>query len=64
VHICHTAHELLENVLAGVLGQPLVRLLFDVMENGAALAHLHDQVHLSALVDHLMQFHNVWVPQI
>ena len=51
-------------MLAGGLWQPLVRHLLDVMEDAHALAQLHDQVDLRALVDDLVQFHYVRVPEV
>ena len=64
MHVCDAFDKLLEDVLAGGLWQPLVRHLLDMMEDAHALAQLHDQVDLRALVDDLVQFHYVRVPEV
>lgn len=56
--------QLLENGFAGGFGQSLIRHLLYVMVNAGPLTQLHDQVHVGALVNHLVQFHYIWVPQV
>lgn len=64
VHVGDAFNELSKDVLADVLGQALVGDLLYVVKDAHALAQLHDQVHLSALINDFVQFHNVWVPQV
>jgi hypothetical protein len=63
VHVRDGFHKLTEDVTAGVFGKTLAGLLLDVMVDAHALAELHDQVHVCALVDHFVKLHDVWMPQ-
>lgn len=58
VQVVHSLDQLSKDVLAGLFGQSLVRLLLYVVEDAGPLAHLHDQVHMGPLIDHLVKFHN------
>ena len=64
MHVGDTAQQLLEDVLASVLGQPLVRHFLYVMVDTHSLTKLHDEVDMGALVYDLVQFHNAGVPEI
>ena len=64
VHVGYAADHLTENMSADRLWKALVWLLFDVMVYAHALAQLHDKVHMRPLVHHLMQLHNVRMPQV
>ena len=64
VHVGHPADELLEDTPAKVFVKPLIRLLLDVVVYALAHAQFHYEVDVGSLVYDLVQFHNVWVPQI
>ena len=62
MHVGDASQQLLEDVLASVLRQPLVRHFLDVMVDTHSLTEFHDKVDMRALVYNLVQFHNAVVP--
>ena len=64
MHVSYTADKLLEDALAEVFFQPLIRLLLDVVVYAFAHAQFHYKMDVGSLVDDFVQFHNVGVPQI
>ena len=61
MHVAYTQSKLSHDFLALLLAHSLILLLLQVVEERHAWAAFHHQVHLSSLVDHLVQTHYIWV---
>jgi len=63
MNVLQTHHQLLEKVPCHFLGEPLLMLGIDVVEQVAALSEFHDDGHEAPREKHLEQADDEWMSQ-